>query len=329
MRAVKFDTYGPVSVLEVRDVETPEVGVDEILVAVKAAGINPGEAKIREGLLDSRWPATFPSGQGSDLAGTVAAVGDGVERFTVGDEVIGFSNTRSTHAELVAIAADQAIKRPAGVPWEVAGALFVAGTTAYAMVEAVGLEADETVLVAGASGGVGVFAVQLARRRGARVIGIASERHDDWLTAHDVRRVGYLRFGGWAVDASSGVAAEAAASATEGLAARIEAVSDGHRVDAVLDCHGGGYVVLGLELGVAPERIDTIADFDASVKYPGVQMAGNADGARAEVLSELAEMVVAGELEVPIAARFPLEQVRDAYIQLANEHPLGKIVLVP
>src|SRR5580658_4184997 len=123
--AVRFDSYGDINVLKVVEVPRPVPGAGQVLVKVKAAGINPGEASIRKGLLHAMWPATFPSGEGSDLAGVVEEVGPGVARFGVGDEVLGFVDTRSSHAELVVVEADNLVGRPANVPWEVAGSLFV------------------------------------------------------------------------------------------------------------------------------------------------------------------------------------------------------------
>src|SRR5271166_2759332 len=172
-RAVKFDKYGGVDVLHVVEVDRPVPGPEQAIVRIKAAGINPGEAAIREGAFAKQWPATFPSGQGSDLAGIVEAVGSAVRNVAVGDEVIGFSNNRSSQAELVIVEADHLVHRPAHVSWEQAGALFVAGTTAYAAVQAVSLKAGDTVVVSGA-GGVGSIAVQLATNIGAKVIGLAS-----------------------------------------------------------------------------------------------------------------------------------------------------------
>ena len=116
--------------LDVREVEDPVAGAGEVLVAVKAAGINPGEIAIREGRLHERWPATFPSGEGTDLAGVVQAVGAGVSAFTVGDEVLGWTEQRASHAELVVVPADQLTAKPPSVPWEVAGSLFVVGMAA-------------------------------------------------------------------------------------------------------------------------------------------------------------------------------------------------------
>ena len=190
-RAVRFDQYGGSDVLQVVDVEPPALGPGELLVRVKAAGINPGESKIRDGLLHDRFPATFPSGQGSDLAGVVEQVGDGVDAFAVGDEVIGFTDNRASQAELVVVEAANATPRPPAVPWEVAGSLFVAGATAWAAVRAVALQPGDTVVVSGAAGGVGSIAVQLAVRAGATVIGLAGEPNHDWLRGHGVAPVTY------------------------------------------------------------------------------------------------------------------------------------------
>jgi len=150
-KAVQFDSYGGVDVLEVRDIPRPVPEAGEVLVEIRAAGINPSEAVIRNGALADQFPATFPSGQGSDLAGVVAELGSGVIDFAVGDEVIGFSMRRSSHAEYVTVPANQLTAKPSEVSWEVAGSLFVAGATAYAAVQAVRLVPGETVAVAGAA----------------------------------------------------------------------------------------------------------------------------------------------------------------------------------
>src|SRR5215472_3120655 len=134
MRAVQFDHYGGIDVLRVAEVPVPEPAQGEVLVRVKAASINPGEAKIREGLMHARFPATFPSGEGSDLAGIVTKLGPGVASWAPGDEVIGFTNHRASHAEYVVVEAQQLTAKPARVSWEAAGSLGVAGGTAYAAV---------------------------------------------------------------------------------------------------------------------------------------------------------------------------------------------------
>ena len=305
MRAVRFDEYGGVDVLQVREVEDPVPGVGEVLVAVRAAGINPGETAIREGRLHERWPASFPSGEGTDLAGVVGAVGAGASAFAVGDEVLGWTEQRASHAELVVVPDDQLTAKPAAVPWEVAGSLFVAGMAAYASVQAVAPQAGETVVVSAAAGGVGSVAVQLARRTGAAVIGLAGERNHDWLRGHDIVPV---RYG-------------------EGQADRIREAAGGS-IDAFIDTFGGGYVDLAIGLGVAPQRINTIADFEA-VQRLGVHGQGTHAIATAPLLAELAALVAEGSLEIPIARTFPLEDVREAYRELAERHSRGKIVLLP
>jgi NADPH:quinone reductase-like Zn-dependent oxidoreductase len=302
-KAVRFNEYGGADVLQVVETDPPAPGSDEVLVRVKAAGINPGEISIREGLLHHLWPATFPSGQGSDLAGVVEAVGAGVTAWAPGDEVLGWTDRRASQAELVVAEAEHLVARPTSVPWEVAGALFVTGTTAWVSVRAVAPEPGETVVVSGAAGGVGSLTVQLARRTGARVISLAGERNHDWLRAHDVVPVTY----------------------GDGVADRVRgAAPDG--VDAFVDTFGG-YVGLALdELGVAPPRVNTIIPPE---RTRGIQSVGNHEGASADVLAEVAALVAAGELEVPIAATYPLDQVREAYTELAERHTRGKIVLVP
>jgi NADPH:quinone reductase-like Zn-dependent oxidoreductase len=305
MKAVRFSEYGGADVLSVVDVPMPDPGPGQVLVQVKAAGINPGEAKIREGMLHSRWPATFPSGEGSDLAGIVAAVGPGETAFAVGDEIIGYTNNRASHAEYAVAEAQNLTPKPAGLPWAVAGSLFVVGATAWAAVRAVGAARGDTVVVAGAAGGVGSIAVQLARLAGATVIGLASEVQHDWLREHGVIPVSY----------------------GPGVAERIKRAAESE-VSAFIDTVGADYVRLALDLAVEPSRIDTITNFAAVQEY-GVKAEGSAAGASAATLAELAGLIDAGKLEVPIAATFPLDQVRDAYRLLERGHTRGKIVLIP
>jgi NADPH:quinone reductase-like Zn-dependent oxidoreductase len=306
MKAVRFDEYGPASVLAVRDVPIPEAGPGQVLIRVKAAGINPGEAKIRDGALHALWPATFPSGQGSDFAGVVELPGPGVTAVDERDEVIGWVDTRSSQAEYVIAEQDNLAPRPSGLPWEVAGAIPVAGFTAWAMVRAVDLKPGDTVVVAGAAGGVGSLAVQLAKRAGARVIGLAGPSNHDWLKRHDVLPVAY----------------------GDGVADRIRAAAPAP-VDAFLDTFGGDYVELALnELNVSPERIDSVTRPDAVAKY-GIKADGNAAGASAATLETLAGLIAAKELELPIARTYSLDEVATAYAQLAKGHIRGKIVLIP
>src|SRR5467141_4263588 len=238
----------------------PQPGPGQVLVAVRAAGINPSEV-------------------------------------AVGDEVIGFTNDRASQAEYVLVEAANLTAKPAAVPWEVAGALFVAGVTGVATVRAVAPTAGEAVVIAGAGGGVGVFAVQLAVRTGARVIAVASDRHHAWLRGRGAVPVAY----------------------GDGVSERITAAAGETPVAAFIDLVGGGYVELALELGIARDRINTIADFPAIEKY-GVKGDGGATAAGAATLAELAEAIAAGELVVPIQRAYKLDDVRAAFTELEAGH---------
>jgi len=305
MRAVRFDRYGDGDVLDVREVDDPVDAPGRVVVEVRTTGINPGEIAVRQGVLHERWPATFPSGEGSDLAGVVRSVGAGVDSVAVGDEVVGWSDERSAHAELVSLPEEHVVPKPAGVPWEVAGSVYVAGMAGLACVRAVAPAAGEVVAVSAAAGGVGSFAAQLARRTGAMVIGLAGEANHDWLRS---RSIVPIRYG-------------------DGQAERIRAAA-GDRVDAFIDTFGGGYVDLALELGVPADRINTVIDYEA-VATKGVKGEGTASVASATSMREVLDAVAAGDVEVPIAATFALDDVRDAYPLLAERHTRGKIVLLP
>jgi NADPH2:quinone reductase len=295
-----MDDYGDVDVLYVADVPQPEPAADQVVVEVVAAGINPGEIGIRTGALRERWPSTFPSGEGSDFAGTVVAVGAEVGGFAPGDEVLGWSDWRSSHADYVAVTADHLTLKPIALDWIRAGGLFVAGVTAYAAVRAVNLRPGETVAVSGAAGGVGSLTVQLAREKGAHVIGIAGEHNADWLRSVGVTPMTY----------------------GDGLADRLREAAP----DAFIDTFGSGYVEMAVKLGIPADRIDTVADF-AAIGTFGVKGEGSAAGSDNGILAELADLLAWGTIVLPIAAVYPLAQVKDAYTELAKHHSRGKIVL--
>jgi NADPH2:quinone reductase len=304
-RAVRFDSYGGPEVLYVTDIARPEPGAGEVLVEVRAAGINPGEAGIRTGALHERFPATFPSGEGSDVAGVVIEVGDGVSDFAVGDEVLGFSFQRSSHATHASVAVDQLIHKPAELSWEVAGSLYVVGATAYAAVRAVAPQSGETVVVSAAAGGVGSLVVQLLTLRDVRVLGIASSANAEWLLAHGVVPVDY----------------------GDGLADRLrQAAPDG--IDAFIDLFGPDYVQLAVDLGVSPERINTIISF-AKAAEVGAKTEGSAEASTPAVLQEIADLIVSGALDFDVAGTYPLDRVVDAFEELEQRHTHGKIVLLP
>jgi NADPH:quinone reductase-like Zn-dependent oxidoreductase len=302
-RAVRFDRFGNESVLHIEEVPPPTAGRGEAVVRVKVAGVNIGEVPIREGRMEALYATEFPSGEGTDFAGVVAEVGPGVTDVRVGDEVIGWTDQRAAQADAVAVPANHLVPKPERLPWEVAGGLFVAASTAWAAVHAVGAGPGDTVVVSAAAGGVGGLAAQLARHRGATVIGIAGPDNQDWLASVGIIPIEY----------------------GDGVAGRIQdAAPDG--VDAFIDTFGDGYVDLAIALGVRPERINTIIDFDAATTH-NVKTDGTASAERPEVLAEMAGLLADGELELPIAATFPLEQVGEAYTQLAQRHTRGKIVL--
>ncbi len=304
-RAVRFDRYGGRDVLYVAEVAMPEPASGEVVVEVKAASINPGESKIRSGALHDRFPATFPSGEGSDLAGVVSVLGEGVEELAPGDEVLGYSWRRSSHATDVAVPASQLVRKPKELSWEVAGSLYVVGCTAYAAVRAVDPHEGETVAVSAAAGGVGSIVVQLLGLRGVRVLAIASLANAEWLAGHGAITVPY----------GDGLAGRLAAAAPNGI-------------DAFIDLFGPEYVELAVELGVAHERIETIAAFELAAQL-GAKSEGSTSASTPEVLVEMAGLVASGAIEIPIAAVYPLDRVADAYAELEEGHTHGKIVLVP
>ncbi|WP_158990256.1 NADP-dependent oxidoreductase [Mucilaginibacter sp. L196] len=305
-KAVRYEHFGHVDVLHIVELPKPAANKGEVLIRVKAAGINPGEASIREGFLEKQFPSTFPSGQGTDFAGVIESVGADITAFKPGDKVIGFSNNRNSQAEYVVVKPDQLVSKPPKVSWEQAGGLFVAGTTAYAAVRAVGLKEGDIVIVSGAAGGVGSLAVQIAKKRGAKVIGIASAPNHHWLKKHDVIPVSY----------------------DGNIEESLKIALSGSKADAFIDTSGKGYVELAIKLGISVDRINTIIDFAAVEKYK-IKAEGSAAASTAQVLGELAQMVNDGGLEIPIAKTYPLSLVKDAYIELEKHHTHGKIVLIP
>ncbi|MFF5553861.1 NADP-dependent oxidoreductase [Streptomyces olivaceoviridis] len=301
-RAVRFTRYGGPEVLDIVDVPRPEPAEGQMLVQVVVASLNPAEVGIREGAFAQIWPAEFPMGQGHDFSGVVAALGPGVTEFEVGDPVIGFA-PRAAMADYTVIDASGAAKMPTGIDFASAATIPASGATGWAGVNAVNPGEGETVFVSSASGGAGVFTVQLARLQGARVIGGTSPVHADRLRELGVEPVSY----------------------GPGLRERLRKLAP-HGIDAVIDTHGGGYVDLAVDLGVAPRRINTIADY-AAVQRHGVRSQGNGDAMVPEIWEALQDLVVKDQLVVPIESEYPLEDVRRAYIDVATRHGFGKRVI--
>lgn len=295
MRAVRYDRFGGVEELVVDEVAEPVPAAGQVVVRVRASCINPGSVPALHGA---------PYVPARDLAGTVETLGAGVQDLRIGDEVLGWVQDWAAHAELVAVPADQLVAKPAGLSWDVAGSLFVTPMAGLASVRAVAPQSGEVVGIAGASGGVGLTAAQLALRAGATVIGIAGPG-----SAERLRAIGV-------VPVSHG----------DGLVDAVRAVTE--RVDAFVDAFGSGYVDLALELGVDPGRVNTVVDF-AAARTRGVQMLGTMQAGGAPALRELADLAAVGQLLVPIARTFPLDRVQDAYRELIENRPAGRVVLRP
>ncbi len=304
-KAVRFDKFGGRDVLQLIDVEVPDPGPGRVTVEVRATGLNPGEAAIRVGALEAMFPTEFPTGEGSDFAGVVSQTGDDVTAFVTGDEVLGWTDERAAHAEYVEVPAEQLVRKPAAVPWSVAGSLKVVATTAYAVVEAVGAGEGDLVAVSAAAGGVGSVVVQLLKLRDAEVIGIASETHHDWLRSVKVAPVAY----------GPGLVDRIRDHAPDGLA-------------AFVDLFGPEYVDLAVDLGIPPERIFSIISFERAGQV-GARLVGGDETSTPSVLAEMVNLVAGGLITVPVAATYPLSEVRAAYAELEERHTRGKIVLIP
>ncbi len=300
MKAVQFREFGGPEKLHVVEVPTPKVRRGDVLVRVKAAGLNPGESMIREGLFEDFFPTKFPCGEGTDFAGIVTEAGGGVTKFKLGDKVAGYTYNRASHAEYVAVSQDDLVAKPDSVPWEIGGSLFVAGVTGYAAIEAVGVKAGDTVVVSGAAGGVGLVAAQLALLRGAQVIGIANKQYTEWLLDHGIIPIDYHD------DIKPQIAART------------------HKIDSFIDTVGDGYVELAVGLGVDLDKINTCIDFAAARKYK-VKSAGSAAGST-KILQELIGLIADSKLDIPIAKSYPLDHIQQAYRYLASKHDIGKVV---
>jgi NADPH:quinone reductase-like Zn-dependent oxidoreductase len=303
-RAVRLESFGGPEVLDIREVPAPQAGPGQVRVRVTAAGLNPMDwIMTADADTAARFGLSLPAGFGTDYAGVVDQVGDGVTGFAPGDRVFGGALSRAVADFVVidpagGIAANEAYHTPDGVDDRTAATLAIAGRTASAALAVVDPGPDNTVLIGGAAGGVGLFAVQLARIAGARVIGTGSATSSDFLRDLGAEPVAY----------------------GDGLADRVRALAPGG-VAAAIDLHGLETVHAARELGVPDGRICTIA-----AQVEGVSAANGANAAPG-ALEEIARLVAAGRLRVPIAANFPIEQVRRAAELQAGRHVHGKVVI--
>ena len=306
MRAVVYDRYSQdLDALEVREVPEPKLPPASVLVEVRAAGVNPVDWKVMAGGLDALMPTQFPVIPGWDVAGVVVAVGLDTPEFAVGDEVMAYARKDTvgagTFAKRVAVPISAVARKPASLSWEEAGALPLAGGTALRSIDALGDLAGRTVLIHGAAGGVGGFAVQIAAARGARVIATGSERNHDYIRSLGGEPTSY----------------------GEGLAGRVRELSGG-LVDAVADFVGGQ---LEVTLDVLSDDGVHVSTADPSVtQHGGRYIWVRPEGTQTARLGALADE---GLLRVEIAETFPLDGVADAFAASQSGHTRGKLVIVP
>jgi NADPH:quinone reductase-like Zn-dependent oxidoreductase len=300
VRAVQFSEFGGPEVLRIVDLPDPHPAPGQIRVSVRAVGINPIDWKVRRG---GPMGGELPQTTGRDVAGVVDELGEGVADVAVGDRVFGFAVGPTAAAEL-ALLADYA-PIPPSLDFAHAAALPVAIETATRCLELLGVGNGTMLLVNGAAGAVGSSAVQLARVRGARVIGTASPGNHDYLRSLGAEPTTY----------------------GEGLVERVRAIApDG--VDAALDAAGGGALSALAELAGGPDHVVTIADYEGA-QETGVTMTGGPGTKRAmHALKDIAPLIEAGQFRLPVAQMFPLDQIGEAHRVSERGHVRGKLVVL-
>lgn len=301
MKAVQFSEYGDPGVLQVAEVDEPHAGEGQIRVAVESAGVNPFDWKMRSGALQEVMPVELPKIPGLEVSGVVDEVGEGVTGVAPGDEVFGpaVGGGTAQHALM-----DHWAAKPAGLSWAEAGGLAVAAETSVRTLDLLGLESGQTILINGAAGGVGAAAVQFARARGAHVIGTASEGNHDFLRSLGAEPTTY----------------------GEGLVDRVrELAPDG--VDRALDTAGRGALPDLVEITGSPDNVITIADFSAPEH--GVRVTDGSEGRSWQALDEAARLHASGDLAIPVAQTFSMEEAPEAHRTSEGGHLRGKLVIVP
>jgi len=306
MRAQSTNRYGRNDVLSITDLPDPKVGPDTILVRTRAVGVNPVDWKILRGYLDARFPSHFPLVPCWDVAGVVEAAGPAVTAFERGQEVMAYDREDhiqwGTLAELVSVPVRCAAPKPAGLGWPEAAAIPLAGLTAYQCVhDAVAAGESDTVLVHAASGGVGSFAVQLAARLGARVIGTAGPASHDHLRSLGAEPVAY----------GDGLVDDVLRLAPAG-------------VDAVLDLVGGAALDTTPAVLKTGGRLVSITDPRRARDLGGRYVFVHPDAAQ---LTELGRLAASGDLTVPVAATYPFERSVEALDRVEQGHTRGKVVI--
>jgi enoyl reductase len=300
-KIVVFEEYGGPEVLHLVEVPDPEVGAGQVLIRVRAAGVQPFDCATRRGDFARYNPLTFPARLGNEVAGVVDRIGPEVTGFSVGDEVIAYL-TMQGYADTVVVPADQVGRKPEKMPWAEAGVLTASGQTAITALDELRAGPQDTLLVHAAAGGVGSFAVQLATARGAQVIGTASERNHDYLRSLGVTPVVY----------GTGLADRVRAAAPQGITCALDAI-------------GGDALDVSLDLLGATERIVTIADWARSAQL-GIRRIGSERSVGK--LDELTRLWSADRLRVEVAEAVPLSRAADAHRLVETGHVRGKVALV-
>lgn len=304
-RFVQYEEFGGPEVLKLIEVDQPDAGPGQVRVRVKVAGLNPVDWKIFTGPAAPAYGTALPMGIGNDFSGVIDQLGEGVSDsdggWQLGDEVFGGARNLAGADYIVHDADASLVRKPAGLDFEVAGSLDVAGKTAAASVDSLALTDADTVLVSAAAGGVGVLASQLALRTGATVIGTASENNHEFLRGIGVIPVTY----------------------GDGLVDRVRALAP-QGITAVLDNQGGPTIAAGVELGVPQARINTIAYHGS--EFAHIAHVGGADAKDGD-LARIAQLLADGDIVLPIDSVYPLERAAEAYQHLMTGHLRGKIVL--
>jgi len=304
-KSIAFTEYGSADVLHAQDAKVPEPGPGQVRIAVRAAGVNALDSKIRAGFMKEVFPVEFPHVPGVEAAGVVDSLGEGVDGFAVGDPVLGPTLT-GAYAELALADAAKLTLKPDTLGWEEAAALPVAAETAYRALELLAVQPGETLLIHAAAGGVGLIAVQLAVARGVKVIGTASERNHAYLRSLGATPVSY----------------------GDGLLERVRAVApDG--VDAALDGSGQTEAIAAsVELTGGKDRVIAIANPVPAAEYGVRFSSGGPDENRTvPAITEALALHAAGKLTVRIQHAYPLADAAEAQRESEGGHVTGKIVL--
>ncbi|WP_063003408.1 NADP-dependent oxidoreductase [Nocardia salmonicida] len=296
MKKVSFAEFGGPDVLQLIDAEEPHARPGQVRIAVRAAGVNPVDWRLREGQILGAHPIELPAGVGLDAAGVVDEVGDGVDGVEIGDQVFGEGS--STYAEFAVLSAWS--RMPEGLTFEEAAGYPSVVETALRVIGEVGVRGGQTLLVSGASGGVGSAVLQIARERGIAVIGIAGAANQDYLRSLGARTTTYGQ--GW-----------------------VERVRQLGSVDAALDLAGSGVIRELVELTGDPQTVVTIADLDAPKL--GVRFSGVA-GSVPDALVEAAALIAQGKLRIPVEKSYPLSEAAAAHIDSQAGHTRGRRVVV-